>query len=186
MDVVILHRRACAEFGSRVPAIGSGQWQDPTPCEGWSVRDLVAHIVDECRWTPPLLAGLTIDEVGDRLAGDPLGDDPVGAWEAAAAAATQAAADVDRDRTVHLSFGNFPARFYLRQLAADHVVHAWDLARAVGADERLDPELVDVLAAWFARQEEAYRAAGAIGERQPLPDDADAQARLLAAFGRSV
>lgn len=184
MDVVELHRRACAEFGTRVAAIGAGQWHEPTPCAGWDVRDLVGHLVDECLWTPELLAGRTIDEVGDRLAGDPLGDDPVGAWEAAVDNATRAAADTDPDRTVHLSFGDFPARFYLTQLSADHAVHAWDLARAIGAPERLDPELVEVLSDWFAGQEEAYRASGVIADRQPVPDGADPQTRLVAAFGR--
>lgn len=186
MDVVELHRRACEEFGARVPLVGSAQWHDPTPCAEWDVRDLLAHIVDECRWTPPLLAGGTIAEVGDRLAGDPLGEEPIAAWEEAVTAALQASASVDLDRIVHLSFGDFPARFYLTQLAADHLIHAWDLARGIGADERLDPELVDVVAAWFAGQEEGYRATGAIGERPPVADDADAQTRLLAAFGRSA
>ncbi len=70
------------------------------------------------------------------------------------------------------------------QLFADHLIHAWDLARAIGADERLDPELVDACAAWFAPVEEAYRGAGAIAGRPPVPDGADAQTRLLAMFGR--
>jgi uncharacterized protein (TIGR03086 family) len=70
------------------------------------------------------------------------------------------------------------------QLTADHLVHGWDLARAVGGDERLDPELVDAVSEWFAGREETYRASGIIGPRPELPDDADAQTRLLAAFGR--
>ena len=186
MDMVELHRRACAEFGSRVEAVGSGDWESPTPCTDWDVRALVAHIVDECRWTPPLLAGRTIAEVGDELAGDPLGDDPVGAWRAAVAEAMSAVTAADPDRIVHLSFGDFPAGFYVTQVSVDHLIHAWDLARGIGADERLDPELVDVVAEWFADQEATYRSGGVISERKPVPDGADAQTRLLAAFGRAV
>ena len=69
------------------------------------------------------------------------------------------------DRTVHLSFGDFPGREYAMQLFADMLIHGWDLARAIGADEQLDPELVAALAAWFADMADAYRAAGAVGPR---------------------
>jgi uncharacterized protein (TIGR03086 family) len=88
------------------------------------------------------------------------------------------------DRIVHLSFGDFPGSEYTLQLFADHVIHAWDLARAIGADEHLDDELVASCATWFEAVEEAYRGAGAIAERPPVPGHADAQTLLLARFGR--
>ena len=43
---------------------------------------------------------------------------------------------------MHLSFGDVPGREYALQLAADHLVHAWDLARALGADTTLDADAV--------------------------------------------
>jgi hypothetical protein len=96
-----------------------------------------------------------------------------------------AASGVVAGRTVHLSFGDTPAEEYAYQLAADHVIHGWDLAVAIGADRTIDPDLVAVLTPWFAEREELFRAAGAIGERpsDPLSTD-DPQARLLIAFGR--
>jgi uncharacterized protein (TIGR03086 family) len=181
-----LHSRAVDGFGARVDAVTPGQWSDPTPCADWDVRTLVNHVVGENVWTAPLFEGATIAEVGDRFDGDLLGDDPKEAW---ADSAGQAKAAVSGDgalgRTVHLSFGDTPAPEYVMQLTADYVVHAWDLARAVGADERLDPELVDVVATWFAEREDAYRSAGAIGPKAETTDGADAQAHLLAVFGRS-
>jgi len=53
---------------------------------------------------------------------------------------------------VHLSFGDVPASEYLGQLLADHLVHAWDLAAAVGADRALDPAVVRAVAEWFAER----------------------------------
>ena len=136
-------------------------------------------------WAPPLLAGSTIAEVGDRFEGDVLGAEPKAAWAAASAAAVRAVqADGTMDRIVHLSFGDFPGSEYTLQLFADHVIHAWDLARAIGADEHLDDELVASCATWFEAVEEAYRSAGAIAERPPVPGHADAQTLLLARFGR--
>jgi uncharacterized protein (TIGR03086 family) len=185
MDVPVMLRRAVEEFGARVGEIRDGQWETGTPDTEWNVRDLVSHVVSEDLWAPPLFAGSTISEVGDRFEGDVLGQDPQGAWRAASAHALEAAdAPGAMDRTVHLSFGDFPGREYAMQLFADHLIHAWDLARAIGADERLDPPLVEGCTAWFAALEDAYRDAGAIAGRPPIPDGADAQARLLAMFGR--
>ena len=85
MDIPAVFGRAVAEFDARVRQIGDHQWQAPTPDEDWSVRDLVNHLVGEDLWAPPLLAGSTIAEVGDRFDGDVLGADPQAAWTAASA-----------------------------------------------------------------------------------------------------
>ena len=181
MDAPGMSGRAVAEFDARVRQIGDHQWQAATPDEDWSVRDLVG----EDLWVPPLLAGATIAEVGDRFEGDVLGSDPKAAWTAASAAAVRAVgADGAMDRIVHLSFGDFPGSDYALQLFADHLIHAWDLARAIGADENLDEELVASCATWFKAMEEAYRSAGAIAAPPPVPGQADAQTVLLARFGR--
>jgi uncharacterized protein (TIGR03086 family) len=186
-DQAALHRRAVAEFDARVRAVGDDQWELPTPCSDWSVRQLVNHLVYEDRWTVPLMEGTTIAEVGDRYEGDLLGDDPKGAWaESSAEAVAAVQADGALGQMVDLSSGPTPATEYVSQLFADHLIHAWDLARAVGADDRLNPELVEACAAWFADMEPHYRAAGAIGKRPETPPGADAQTTLLAAFGRTA
>ncbi len=104
----------------------------------------------------------TIADVGDRFAGDQLGDDPLAAFERAHAAALTAV-DEAPDRDVHLSFGDTPRAEYTLQLAADHLVHAWDLARAVGEDDTLDAGAVEAVREWFGSMEDAYRGAGVIG-----------------------
>lgn len=187
MNVPDMHQRALDEFGKRVLEIKEDGWRKSTPNPEWDVRALVNHIVDENRWTPPLFAGSSIEEVGDRFEGDLLGDDPKAAW---ADSSRQAARAVQEDgamgRTVHLSFGDVPGQEYALQLLADHLIHAWDLARAIGADEHLDSQLVAACSEWFAQREEAYRAAGAIGERPQISPDAGPQAALLAMYGRKV
>jgi uncharacterized protein (TIGR03086 family) len=185
MDIPAMFGRAVAEFDARVRQIGEDQWQAATPDEDWSVRDLVNHLVGEDLWAPPLLAGSTIAEVGNRFEGDVLGSEPRAAWTAAAAEAVRAVqADGAMDRIVHLSFGDFPGSEYTLQLFADHLIHAWDLARAIGADEQLDEDLVASCATWFEAVEEAYRSAGAIAAPPRVPGHADAQTLLLARFGR--
>lgn len=184
MDVLALYARALDAWLDRVRVLVDHQLGDPTPCSEWDVRALVNHVVGEDRWVTPLVEGRTIAEVGDTLDGDLLGGDPRGAAEQAVKEAVAAFAQPGaRDRTVHLSFGDFPAEEYAWQLVADHVVHAWDLAAAIGTDRRLDDELVTAVADWFAGMEGAYRAGGAIAER-PATTGATPQDRLLIAFGR--
>ena len=169
-----------------VRAVGDDQWELPTPCADWNVRQLVNHLVYENRWTVPLMEGSTIAEVGDRYEGDLLGDHPKAAWDESSAEAVRAVqADGALGRTVDLSSGPTPAGEYVSQLFADHLIHAWDLARAVGADERLDPELVDAcrLVRLYGGDLPGHR-----GHRRPArhPPGADAQTTLLAAFGRTA
>jgi uncharacterized protein (TIGR03086 family) len=186
-DVSKLHRRAAKAFGAHVHAIRDDQWELPTPCSEWNVRQLVNHLVYENRWTAPIFAGRTIAEVGDRFEGDLLGDDPRAAWDDAAKEAVDAVQEQGAmERTVHLSFGDVPGSEYAMQLFADHLIHGWDLARAIGADERLDTGMVDACARWFVANEAGYRSSGAVGPRPDLPHDADPQTRLLAAFGRTA
>ena len=185
-ELVTFFGRAVEEFGARVRAVGDDQWHLPTPDTEWDVSALVNHLVGEARWAPPLLEGSTIEEVGDRFDGDLLGADPKAAWsEAAAEAVAAARRDGALGRTVHVSFGDIPATEYLSQLVSDHVIHAWDLARAVGADERLDPELVEFALGYLGPQADGWRAAGAFGPAVEVPPDADAQSRLLALTGRT-
>jgi uncharacterized protein (TIGR03086 family) len=170
-----LYARAADAFAGQVRAI-AGRYEAPTPCAGWDVRALVQHVVEEDLWTVPLFAGRTVAEVGDVCVGYPL-DAAAAAWEAVAATGAM-------ERTVHLSFGDVPGHEYAMQLTADHLVHAWDLGRALGADPDLDPETVAAVRAWFEGTEDAYRQAGLIGPRGTVTDKAGPQQTLLAMFGR--
>jgi uncharacterized protein (TIGR03086 family) len=177
-------RRASEGFVDRARQIGREQWSAATPCTEWNVRMLVNHVAGEYLWVPEMLAGRTIAEVGDRLDGDVLGDDPLQALISARAAAL-AAIDAPEalETAVHLSFGDLPAEEYVEQMALDSVIHSWDLANGIGADERLDPELVELCYADLQATAEAWRSAGVFGPEKPASDDST-QAKLLALTGR--
>jgi uncharacterized protein (TIGR03086 family) len=183
MDLNTLYHRTVEAWAERANAVRPEQWDDPTPCRDWTVRDLVNHVCGEDRWTPPLVGGRTIEDVGDSLDGDLLGDDPIQSALVAAAEATLAvAASLPAGGAVHLSQGDERMEEYVHQLAADHLVHGWDVAAATGGDRRLDPNLVTEVATWFADRAELYRAAGAVGPR--TASHGDPQGDLLADFGR--
>lgn len=180
------HAAALRLFGERVRAVADGRWGAPTPCTEWTVRDLVNHVTGEQLWVPPLLTeGRTVEEVGDGLSGDLLGRDPAGAWERAAAAARAAfGAPGALERTVRLSYGPTGAAAYCAELTADCVVHAWDLARAVGADDRLPDGLVEFALKEVVPYADGLAASGMYDAPLEVAVGADAQTRLLALVGR--
>ena len=185
MNIPELHRRAVDYFGSLVHRVGDNQWGSPTPCTEWDVRALVNHLVYENRWTVPLMEGRTIEEVGDRFEGDLLGLDPKAAWDEASEQAVNAVqADGAMVRTVHLSFGYFPGEEYARQLFTDHLIHGWDLARGIGAEDTLDHELAEACFEINKPQEDSLKSSGAFGEKIEPDPGADLQTKLLAVFGR--
>lgn len=184
VDLVEFFERAVHRFGDRITIVGD-RWAAATPDAEWDVRALVSHVLVENLWAPPLLAGSTIADVGDRFDGDQLGDDPQGAWSAAATSSIAAVAAAGAlSRTVHVSFGDISGEEYVSQLVCDHVIHGWDLARALGADERIDGDLVDFAYDFLLPQVDGWRSAGAFGPGVELPAGAGRQAELLALTGR--
>jgi len=192
--MIELFNRATQEFDTRVHAVRPDQWGDPTPDTDWDVRALVNHLVVEQLWVPETLAGKTVEEVGGRLDGDHLlvpgtslspGPLYVATWEQAVADSRATFAQPGAlDRVVHLTGRDAPARDYCREMTADAIVHSWDLAKGIGADDRLDPELVEYAFEMFNALKDDLATSGMFAEPIPVPDDAPLQTRLLAVVGR--
>jgi uncharacterized protein (TIGR03086 family) len=183
-DASALYRAAVGLFDGLVESLTASDWTRSTPCPGWTVRDLVNHVTVEDLWAVELFDGHTVEQVGSRLDGDQLGAAPAARWREASSAACDAAGRPSAaTSTVHLSFGDVPGAEYAMQLFADHLVHSWDLATALGRTYDLPDELVRACLAWFAPNEHAYRSAGLIGPRSDIEGGTPAD-RLLAAFGR--
>jgi uncharacterized protein (TIGR03086 family) len=175
-------RQVNAAFAARVYAVPEGRWDDPAPCEGWVARDVVRHLVE---WFPAFLAsGSDIHLVP----GPSVDEDPVAAWDAFAA---QVQALLDDPASAERSYTGPPGTFPLPQaveqfFTSDVFLHTWDLARATGQDETLDPERCAVMLAGMEPWDAALRSSGHYGPRVPVADDADAQTKLLAFIGRHV
>ena len=178
-DAASRHRLYAGAFTDRVR--GTADWDAPAPVEGWTARDVVRHLVE---WFPGFLAG----GAGVELpTGPSVDDDPVGAWTNQFDA-VQALLDDPANADLVLKnphLGEVPLpdaidRFYV----ADVFMHTWDLARATGQDDRLDPELCAALLAGMEPIEDLMRGSGQYGPRVPVPRDADAQTAMLGFIGR--
>ena len=183
-ELLELFQRAQAQFTDRVDAVAPDQWEDPS-LPGWTVADLVAHLVTEQLWVSPLLAGEPhLEGRFPEETSDLLGSDPFTGWESAADDALSAFAEDDAlIRTVHLSRGPTPATDYILEMTADLTVHAWDLAQATGGDTELDGELVTA-ALVYADRLPAEGVPGLIDAPLDVSEAAPPQMRLLARFGR--
>ena len=176
------HRRIAGEFSATVEATPPGAWDNPAPPAGWVARDVVRHLVE---WFPAFLD----DAAGIALpAGPSVDDDPVGAWRAQTDAVQRLLDDPAVAQREHdlrhigrMSLESATDMIY----TGDVFLHRWDLARATGQDETLDPDICAAMLAGMLPMDEALRQSGHYGPRVDVPGDADVQTRLLAFIGRT-
>lgn len=176
-----VHRAVAGDFTDRVRGVPPGGWDLPAPCEGWVARDVVRHLVE---WLPGLLASGAGIELGGI---PPVDHDPVAAW----LAHTERVQSLLDDPATAGALLRNPHLGEMRVDAAvdmvytsDVFLHTWDLARATGQDERLDPDRCARMLAGMEPMDAALRSSGHYGPRVAVPPDADPQTRLLAFIGR--
>jgi uncharacterized protein (TIGR03086 family) len=135
--------RAVDGFGERL-ALVDDRWTAPTPCDEWDVRWLCAHVLGGNRFAVLVLGGLPADEaLAQVMALRHIGERPVDDLRAGAAEMRAAfAAPGARRRPVHHLVGELTGEQFLHLRIYDVLLHTWDLAKALGADERLDDDLV--------------------------------------------
>ena len=179
-DIADRYRRLSGQFAETVAAVDPDRWSDPSPCEEWTARGVVQHVVD----SQSMFLGL----VGRSAEGIPsVEDDPLAAF---LAASSLVQADLDDEQRAGVTFEGFAgtSRFDAavdRFVSFDLVVHRWDLARAVGLDDTIDDAEVERLMTVDAPAfGDMLRGPGVVGPEVEVPADASAQDRLIAYLGR--
>jgi uncharacterized protein (TIGR03086 family) len=184
------YRRHADAFERKVAAVRPDQWSNQSPCEAWSARDVVDHIVS--------MHGYMLRPLDRGLSPAPsVSDDPLGAFEAARA---DVEAVLDDPALARPDCDTPNGRMTVEQqidrvVSDDLVLHGWDLARATGQGDTMDPEDVERL--WSITNAiptelmAKYRTPGAFGPgvevfgpEVKVPEDAPLQDRLLGLIGR--
>jgi uncharacterized protein (TIGR03086 family) len=174
-------REVGGHFGALVSGVPLDGWDVPSPVPEWEARDVVRHLVG---WFPDFLehgAGVVLTP------GPSVDDDPVGAWrhfydQVLALLEDPATADKVLSNP-HI--GDVPLPQAVSQFfTGDVFQHSWDLARATGQDDTMDPERCAAMLAASELYEDAMRQSGQYGPRVEVPEDADVQSRLLGFIGR--
>src|SRR6476469_2628997 len=185
MDPVDLLVVANDEFARRLRLVGPDDWRRPTPCSEWDVRALVNHVVGANVRYQLLLRGAPTEQVEATRTVDHVGDDAVASFvETADGVVACFRQDGALERIAHHVTGDRTGRELLSMRILDAAVHGWDLARAIGADETLDDDVVASLLAYTADldlgpRQRAFALADADGPRNAAPQD-----RLLHRLGR--
>jgi uncharacterized protein (TIGR03086 family) len=166
--------RLANAFDARVQATPADAWGNQSPCEDWTARDVVAHMTNNF----------------NRLSGHP---EPVGADDNIVDAWTSAKARLEERMTGDLSVempgpaGPMPLVQMLgRFVSMDILVHTFDLARATGGDEALDPQAVSMSFSGIQAMGDSIRRPGVFGAATPCPDDASEQTKFLCHLGRPI
>lgn len=130
-------------LGALVAQVGPAEMRLSTPCEGWSTRDLLNHVIGGAGMFADAFGGAPLQDISGRLP-DVVGDDPMGAFgravERFGAAAQQPGA---MERVLPLPFGSMTGQTFLRFAAFDLLVHSWDLATTLDEPLAVPDELVD-------------------------------------------
>jgi uncharacterized protein (TIGR03086 family) len=185
VDLPEVHAQALDGARRSVAGVGDDQWDTASDCEGWTVRELVNHIVTGNYWAAELGSGFSIEAVGDRLDGDVLGTDPLRAYDdSALVAAAVFRAPGAMEAPCAVSYGPVPGEIYCGHRFLDVLIHGWDVASSTGQDRSLDPELVEACFEILEPQLDMLVGSGMFGTAVDVPEGADRQTQLLAVLGR--
>ena len=173
------YRLIASGFDARVRATPSDSWAVSSPCSEWSARDVVGHVVGNHRWLATKVRGGETRPLAE-------GEDPAEAWRSAWGTVLQIAGDPAAVGTqVEGPMGEMPLEQMLGTFVCmDLLVHTWDLARAVGGDERLDEASVARAYEAMKPLDDQIRQPGVFGPKLEPPANADTQTEFLYFLGR--
>lgn len=176
------YSRIATGLDDRIDRLSADDWSRQTPCTEWDTRGLITHVVEVHRAMAAMLAGAPPEPVGPDT-------DLVAAWREGFSAIASAIADdsgavkiVDTVRFDEQPFAAVVGGL----LCADTIVHTWDLSRATGQDERLDPAGVANAFATLKTLGDGIRRPGAFGPSVEPPPNADEQTLFVCYCGRPV
>ncbi len=188
--IVSLDARAVRASVAVASRAGDGDMARATPCGDWTLAQLLAHMALQHDGFAAAAAGNGADPSVWRSR--PPSADPVADYAAAADRVLRAfGADGVLARRFSLpeiaTGATFPARMAIGFHFIDYVVHGWDVARALGLDYELEPDLLDaalVIAEAVPDGETRLRAGAAFAPRVAAPEGATPLGQIVALLGR--
>lgn len=176
-----LHLAVCRRFSGAVES-AAGRWDCHSPCDAWDARAVLEHVIgfhdvlllrplglkpDRPRDKPQERWHLTVERFAEVFEQESLLDSVVRV-----------------PRVVNSSTAESDVASLLPRLTQDVLVHTWDLARAVGADDRLDASWCSMFFDQLPSDPDALSKSGMFAPPIGIDEQSDIQSRLLARLGR--
>jgi len=187
MDDLELHSIAQGSFAAVLGDVREEHWGLATPASDWDVAALIAHVVGGERMATALLDGGSVDDARAAITAPLEPSEALTAFASACEDSKQRfAAPGALERVVHHPMGDFPGAQLLGFRIADLTLHGWDLSRAIGTDDTINPDLVAAVWSQLEPLSPFIDQIGVfgMGPSGEVPDDADLQRRLLDLSGR--
>jgi uncharacterized protein (TIGR03086 family) len=173
-------RTAIGGFSTVVGSVGD--WSAPSPCDDWTARDVVGHVIGGLQVISGVQTGKTPER---RDPGANAGDDPAGAFRKQRDLALDALTEANVAKSVESPMGAMPLDQMMGMfLIPDVLIHTWDLGTAAGVAVQLDPRLVEDTYNALLPIDAMVRAPGVFGPKVEPPPNADAQTKLMCFVGR--
>jgi uncharacterized protein (TIGR03086 family) len=180
-ELATRHLLACERFGEAVVA-AAGKWDRPSPCPDWDARGVLEHVIG----FHDVLLLRPMNEKPTRPRGDPLQRWLVtkDALEGLLARPGIFDQPIDIPALGSSPASQLDAAALVAGLTQDVLVHTWDLARASGADDRLDPDLCEYYLRRLPADPQTLVGSGMFGPVVHVETGNEPQSQLLARLGR--
>lgn len=187
MEPLDLLQRTATEYRARLAAVPADRWDDPSVCEGWTVKAVADHVVGGNRVAVGLLEGLSTDAAIAAAIAATVGGDAVDLFDETMAAQLSAfEVPGALERIVHHPSGDIPGAAFAGFRAGDLLLHGWDLARSTGGDEALPADLAEVIHGFYLPTVDRARTFGIFADSATVvTDDEPIARRLLVLTGRA-
>ncbi|GGM67443.1 hypothetical protein GCM10007977_081540 [Dactylosporangium sucinum] len=184
-EVLVL--RGLDVFNAMVRQLGDEDWRRPSPCTGWTARDVLGHLGhcmefslqllhgEQPAWEPPVPPGAMVE------------GDPVAWWDGIATRLRGFVEETNLAREVATDKGTSNLAAGLSFPAIDLYVHGWDIAKSAGLDLEIP---ADVIAFTHSVVDplpyERVRGPRHFGDELPVPEGATEAEKFLAFVGRDA
>jgi uncharacterized protein (TIGR03086 family) len=178
------YTKAIYTMDAVVQRVPDSVWDQQSPCEEWSARQVLGHLI----WgAQRIAAAASGDSTADqRSEAEVAGSDPKEAW---AKTRDSLLASLDHEgalaKEFNGPFGPGTVDSFLAIHAGDCLLHTWDIARTAGIDAHLPPDMAAAFADGLASMGDAIRAPRLFGPAVEVDPSADPVSRLVAIAGRT-
>ena len=173
--------KAVYTFDAVVHRVSDEKWDNQSPCDEWTARDVLRH---HCGVLTALAATLESGETVPPVSIESA-DDPAMVWTQTRDTALEA---LDTpgilEREGKFWFGPMSVDQWIQAVQWDSIAHAWDIAKATGVEAHIPHDLAGISHEVIGQMRDTLAGWGLLADAVEAPEGADAAQRFLAMIGR--